>query len=389
MNHVVTETRRRAPVEIETKLRELARRGPGLTPVVSVYLDTRWTDEHQRGRVRAFLKNEMRKAAAMASGKLDADLAWIAAQGERLVGQELHLGAAGIAMFVDGAANLREVLPFAVPFTDTFVVGERPYLRPLVDALGALARAALLFVDSESARLIELAEDGAGDEIVMAAKDPLGQHRRGGFLLQLQSRYQRHIHEHRARHFEAVANVLTSLVEDYGLRAIVLAGEPRNLAVFRTHVPPRLASRIAGEIAGAWYEPSSALVDRALTLLRQRAAGELAARVESALVEAEGGGRAAGDVDAVLEAVNRGTVERLYVLRTYDEIGRVCRACTALQRAGDDRCRFCDGATATLELGEAMIQRVLAAGGDVATVDGHAALARAGSVAALLRYPPG
>ena len=388
MHHVVTETRRAAAVDVEAKLREFARRPPGLTPVVSVYLDTRWTDEHQRGRVRAFLKNEMRKAAAMAAGELDADLAWIAAQGERLVGQELHPGAAGIAMFVGESANGGEVLPFAVPFTDTFTVGERPHLRPLVDALGTLARAALLFVDSESARLVELTEEGAGDEIVMTAKDPLGQHRRGGFLLQLQSRYQRHIHEHRARHFEAVAEALTGLVEDDARRVIVLAGEPRNLAVFRTHVPPRLARRIVGEIAGAWYEPSSALIDRALTLIQQRAAGELAAAVESLLIEAEGGGRAAGGVDAALEAVNRGTVARLYVLRTYDEVGRVCRACAALQRAADDRCRFCGGATAALELGEAMIERVLAAGGDVASVDAHAALARVGGVAARLRYPP-
>jgi hypothetical protein len=34
-----------------------------------------------------------------------------------------------------------------------------------------------------------------------------------------------------------------------------------------------------------------------------------------------------------------------------------------------------------------MVQRVLAASGDVASVDTHAGLGRAGGVAALLRYP--
>jgi hypothetical protein len=48
-----------------------------------------------------------------------------------------------------------------------------------------------------------------------------------------------------------------------GLRTVVLAGEPRNLAVFRTHVPPRPADRIVGEVAGARYEPMSALAERA------------------------------------------------------------------------------------------------------------------------------
>jgi hypothetical protein len=39
-----------------------------------------------------------------------------------------------------------------------------------------------------------------------------------------------------------------------------------------------------------------------------------------------------------------------------------------------------------VELDQAMSDRVLAAGGRVEVIDGHAGLARAGGVAALLRY---
>jgi hypothetical protein len=257
-----------------------------------------------------------------------------------------------------------------------------------VNALGAAPRAALLFVDRERARLVALTEEGPAGEITVTAADTLGQHRRGGFLLLLQSRYQRHIHVHRARHFDAVADALTAVVEQYGLRAIVLAGEPRNLAVFKTHVPPRLAGRIVGEVPGAHYEASSLLAARALALIRQRAAGEVGAAVETVLVAAEGGGRAVAGVDATIEAVNRGTVDCLYLLGAYDEAGRVCGTCGALQRAADATCRWCGAATSVVELGETMVQRVLAAGGDVAGVDAHGGLARAGGVAALLRYPP-
>jgi hypothetical protein len=388
MSNLATGTKTSTRLDVTTKLRELARIEPGLTPVVSVYLDTRWTDEHQRERVRAFLKDELRKAAATAHGELEAELAWIAAEGERVIRQELHPEAAGVAMFAGGPANLREILYLAVPFSDTFAVGERPRLRPLVDALGAAPRTAVLFVDRDRARLIALTEQGPMDEITMTNEDTVGQHRRGGFLLLLQSRYQRHIHVHRARHFDAVADVLTGLVDDYGLHAIVLAGEPRNLAVFRTHVPPRLADRLAGDVAGAQYEPSSVLAERALTLLRQRAAGEVAVEVDRVLVDAEGGGRATAGVDATVDAVNRGTVDRLYLLRGWDENGRVCAGCNALQRGVDATCRWCGAPTAALALGEAMVRRVVAAGGDVVSVDVHTGLARAGGVAALLRYPP-
>jgi hypothetical protein len=322
----------------------------------------------------------------MAAGQLEDELAWITAEGDRLVRQAFHPEAAGVAMFAGGPARLREVVHVAVPFADTFSVADRPRLRPFVAALGDAPRAAVLFIDAESARLVALTEQGPTGEIALETADALGQHRRGGFLLLLQSRYQRHIHEHRKRHFDAVAEALADLVDQYGPRAIVLAGEPRNLAVFRTHVPPRLASRIVGEVPGAAYEPSSVLVDRALALIRHHAAGDAAEALDTVLVDADAGGRAAAGIDATIEAVNRGTVDRLYLLTAYEEVGRVCRACQALQRASDGACRWCGGTTSALELGEAMVQRVLAAGGDVASVDVHAGLERAGGAAARLRY---
>src|ERR1700675_4698525 len=134
------------PIDVAAKLHELARAKPGPAPVISVYLATRWSDEHQRDRVRVFLKNEIRKAAAMADGQLDPELAWLTAEGERLVAQESHPEAAGVAMFAGGTASWREILHLAVPFTDSVTVADAPRLRPLVQALGEAPRAAVLFL---------------------------------------------------------------------------------------------------------------------------------------------------------------------------------------------------------------------------------------------------
>jgi Bacterial archaeo-eukaryotic release factor family 10 len=372
--------------DMTAKVRTLARTKPGPVPVISVYLDTRWSDEHQRERVRVFLKNQARQAAAMAVGQLDAELAWIGREGERLVAQEIDPETAGTAMFIGGVGGLREVLRLAVPFPDTFVVAEMPQLRPLVTALGEAPRAALLFVDGESARLVALTEQGAADEVALEATDAVGHHRRGGWLLLLQSRYQRHIHVHRARHFDAVAHALAGLIDHYGLRAIVLAGEARNLAVFRTHLPSVLDGCIVGEVSGARYEPTSALAERALAVLRHGAVGHVTGTLDALLAEAAGGGRATAGIDATLEAVNRCTVDRLYLLGSYQGTGAACLTCHALQRTVSNKCCWCGAVTRTVDLAEAMVQRVLAAAGNVASVDVHAGLGRAGGVAALLRY---
>jgi len=88
-------------MDVSARLTELAKlRGTRETPVVSVYLNTRWADEHQRDRVRVFLKNEIRKTrrAATAEG-IEADLDWIQAEGDALITQSRFPEAHGVALF--------------------------------------------------------------------------------------------------------------------------------------------------------------------------------------------------------------------------------------------------------------------------------------------------
>jgi hypothetical protein len=93
-------------------------------------------------------------------------------------------------------------------------------------------------------------------------------------------------------------------------------------------------------------------------------------------------------VDAALEAVARGTVERLYLLRDFVETGMICSACAAVQHGAAVACRWCGKPARMVDLAEAMMQQVLASGGTVETVRTHAGLARAGGVTARLRYVP-
>jgi protein required for attachment to host cells len=370
-------------------LQRLARVVPSETPVISVYLHTRGHDEHRRERVRVFLKNECRRLAAMAAGGAEAELAWITEQGERIVSEALYPEAESVALFAGGAPALQEAIPLAVAVPDTFVVADTPRLRPLVTAVAETPHALVVFVDGERARLITLSDDGTTDEVVLEHSDAVvGHHRRGGWALLLQSKYDKHMRVHRDRHFTAIAEALAATAGRYGTTAVVLAGEPQMLATFRPHVPPPLAKTIVGEIAGAHYEPAAAFAARALDVIRLAAGSAQALSVDGVLVEAGGGGRAAAGVDAVLDAVNRGTIERLYLLEEFAESGATCGACAAVQRGAALVCRWCGKPTRAIDLGEAMVHHVLAAGGMVQGVRVHAGLIRAGGVAALLRYVP-
>jgi hypothetical protein len=65
-------------MDLMTKLGELGKISKAPTPLVSVYLNPRWADEHQRDRVRDFLKNELAWAGRASSNRAaDSDLDWI------------------------------------------------------------------------------------------------------------------------------------------------------------------------------------------------------------------------------------------------------------------------------------------------------------------------
>jgi len=374
-------------MDLQERLTKLARIAKPPAPVVSVYLDTCWADEHQRERVRIFLKNELRRARQSADPRAgEADLDWIQAQGEALISQARLPDAHGVALFACQAIDLHEVLPVRAPFENVFVVAPTPFLGPLAALADGAPDALVVFIDAESARLVPVGPAGAGEEVSLQSEVP-GRHSRGGWAQLAQSRYQRHIEDHRERHFEAVVESLLALVDGRGLARIVLAGELRSLAAFRKSLPPRIAERVAGTVAGARHEEARLMVERATELLAHLAGQEQGEAVDVALTAAAKRGQAVAGLDGTIEAINRGAVHRLYVIKGLQAPGRTCAGCGTLQQGADAACGLCGKGTAVVDLSEAMSERVLAAGGRVEVVAAHQELQQAGGVAALLRYP--
>jgi rubrerythrin len=374
---------------LEDRLADLAAVEPGLVPVVSVYLDTRWRDEHQRDRARVLVKTHER--AARERGARPEDLAWLDAQVARLVDGSLAPGAPGVALFAGGDGGLREVVPSAVPFEDAWFVDGVPVLGPLAAAAGRLPEAVVVFVDAQRARLIPLSP-GAGappsdeDEVVLASDVP-GHHRRGGWLLLAQSRYQRHIAAHRDRHYDAVAGALGEAVGGDAEVRIVLAGEPRRATELRQHLPAPLDARVAGVVPASRHESAAVIAGRAAALLAARRAAETAAEVEAVITEAAKGGRAVTGAEATFAAAARGAVRRLYLLRGFRSDARACRACGYLVTGPAPACPVCRAGVDEGEASATLVDLVLGKGGAVDVVDEHRGLAEAGGVAARLRYP--
>jgi peptide chain release factor subunit 1 len=383
---VVEHARGRPIMMLAGQVARLSRLQHTTGPVVSAYLNTQWTDEHQRERTRLFLKGELRRIRAGGLvNSMAAALDWVEAEADAIISQASHTGAHGVALFACPALGLREVISVRGSLENTLVVADRPFLRPLAAVLGESPPALVVFIDAESARLVPLLDAGLGEEVRLDSEVP-GHHRRGGWAQLALGHYQRHIEERRGQHLEAVSDALGRLIEEHGLQRIVIAGGPDNASAFRRALPAAVAARVAGIVAGRRHEPASELAARAGELISRVAAAETQAAVDAILTETAKGGHAAASPEGVLEAVRRGAVDRLYLLRDFQGRGRACTACGALQPGDMATCRLCRQPTLPVELGEAMVTRTIAAGGAVTTVDAHAALGAVGGVAARLRF---
>lgn len=354
--------------------------------VVSAYLNTQWTDEHQRERTRLFLQNELRRVRAgdLTEG-LAAALDWVEAEAETIISQASRAGGHGVALFACPALGLREAISVRAPLENAVVVADRPFLRPLAAALGESPPALVVFIDSESARLVPLLDAGPGEEIRLDSEVP-GHHRRGGWAQLALGHYQRHIEERRGQHLEAVSEALGRLVQDQGLERIVIAGTPDSASAFQRILPAAVAARVAGVVSGRRHEPASELAARASDLISRVTTLETQAAVDAILTEAAKGGQAAASLEGVLEALQRGAIDRLYLLREFRGQGRACTGCAALQPGDAATCRLCHQPTSAAELGEAMVTRTIAAGGTAIILDVHSGLGAVGGVAARLRF---
>lgn len=352
---------------------------------MSVYLNTRWSDEHQRDRTRTFLTHELRRARE-AGVAAPGDLDWIEREGRALVDQAEMTDAHGMALFACQGLDLREVIAVRVPFQERFVVNEHPDLGALAGVFDEHAAAMVAFVDGESARLIPLYATGAGEEVRLE-RDVPGHHSRGGWAQLAQSGYARHIETHRDQHFEAVVHALTQVVDAQAIRQILLAGHEDRLAAFRDHLPERLQRLVVGHVHATRWEPTTAILRRAAERLDLQEHSDEVVDVDALLTEAAKGGRAVAG-PGTLTAARHGAIHRLYILAGLRRPGRECEQCGALQDAGVT-CWLCGGATRAVDLAAALIDRVLTTGGSVETVLEHAGLAAAGGVAARLRYPLG
>jgi peptide chain release factor subunit 1 len=375
-------------MEITKALQDLAKFSAAPLPVISVYLNTQWHDQHQRERVTTFLRQHVRQARLLAVDaeatrqSLEADLGRIVQWGERLVHGTSELAMPGMALFTCHGADLWVELPVPVPFEDEFTVADRPALRQLARLDEDYTNALVVLVDSRAARICEVVLGGLLAETDFASEVP-GRHKQGGWA---QMRYQRHVKEHMDRHHKEVAEYLATYITAHPQTSIILSGQDDIVTNFRQVLSPQVQQRIIDEIHLDLHASATRILEVAQQVLRRHEREEEQASVALLLNRAGHGGLAVVGLQETLAAVNTGRVQTLLMQRDFHQSGWRCLDCGHLGEALPSQCSVCGGAVAAVDLGEALVSGVLQTDGGVEVIAPDARLTAYEGVGALLRY---
>ena len=375
-------------MEITKELRELAKFSVRALPVISVYLNTQWRDQHQRERVTTFLTRQVRQAHPLtvdtdaARLSLEADLARLEAWGQQLLRGTVEVAMPGHALFACSGANLWIELPAPLPFEDEFTIADRPALRQLARLDEDYTNALVVLVDSRSARICEVVLGGFLSEVDFAREFP-GRHKQGGWA---QLRYQRHVKEHMDRHHKEVAEYLASYLTARPQTYIILSGQEDILANFRHFLLPQVQQQVIDEVRLNIRESPARILEAAQEVLQRHEREEERESVQLLLQRAGHGGLAVVGMQETLAAANTGRVHKLIMHHDLQQHGWRCLDCGCLGETRLQQCPVCGGKVAAVALGEAMVSRVLQTDSFVELIAPDPRLATYEGVGALLRY---
>ncbi|HEY65364.1 MAG TPA: hypothetical protein G4O02_12420 [Caldilineae bacterium] len=356
----------------DRSIQELASFHSADAPVLSLYLNV---DPHRRTREK--YKLALRRLLESVADQADPeDIARV----ERYVDLEYNWQGKAIACFSCQAKGFWMAFPLTIPREDLAFVGERPYVKPLMEMIG---RYAVALVNREGVRLFVFHMGTLQEATEMVGED-VKRHRAGGWA---SKRYQSHEDETAQRNLREAAELTASFCRRYKCDHLILGGTETNVALFEELLPKALRERVVGHISIDKDALLSEITDRSAEAIARDLAQREAQLVEHLITTAAKGGAAAVGLADTLGALYAGQLHHLVVEQGFHAPAYRCEECGYMTVEAAERCPFCGGNHVRIpDAVDSLIRHAIRQGLELTIVQDNDALHRAGHIGALLRY---
>jgi peptide subunit release factor 1 (eRF1) len=317
------------------------------------------------------------------NGSLHADLGRVLELTARLRGH-----ARGRAVFACSAQNVWKEFDLPPRLGGTRIyLQPRFQLRPLAALLGAQPALCVAIVDRQRARFFDLRLDELRerDAIVHMLSRNAANYGYNGYE---GGHAERRVAEEALHHFKAVSERLRSEREKGIWERLIVGCQDSNWGEFESHLHPNVKQRLIGRFsADVASVANEEIRDRAGALLRNWIDERGRSKAEEALGLAKANGRGVTGLRRVLQALETGEVQTLFLTENYSAHAVECTHCGHLDAHIVPKCVACGNPTRELsDVCDAVIPVTIRRDIEVFCLREHEALDRAGNIAALLRF---
>jgi peptide chain release factor subunit 1 len=300
---------------------------------------------------------------------------------EVLNGDVAANGTRAVAVFACQPEDLLEVVSLRHPLGSRVVLGETPYVEPLVHE-GAAERWCVLLANRRVARLFT----GDGEQLEETDRIEDDVHRRhdqGGWS---QSNYQRSVDKDVEDHLVHTAEVAFALYKRRGFDRLLVGAPEELVGDLEAKLHPYLRERLAGRVS---CDVEHTNVDQVQACAGERITEHVRAVEREALdrlTEGVGRGeRGAAGLSAVLAALNEARVETLLIAPGFSAPGH-CDRDTGMLYATEEEAAQAASAEPVPDVVERAIEKAIEQSAAVIGVRHHDDLGPLGGIGAVLRY---
>jgi len=341
---------------------------------------------HRREAIVAkdIVKQALKSAAASGkNGSLHADLDRVLDLATNLRGN-----ARGKAVFACSAQNFWKEyeLPPHLGATQIYLQPQFQ-LKPLAALLGAQPALCVVMVDRQRARFFDLRLDVLREHgaIVHMLSRSASSYGYNGYEA---GHAERRVSEEALQHFKAVSERLRADLERGAWERLIVGCHDISWPEFESHLHPYVKQRLIGRFSADVASVSNEEIrDHAGALLNQWITQRASTKVSEALEFAKGNGRGVAGLRRVLQALETGEVQTIFLTENYSARAVECPHCGHLDAHLVASCVACGRRTHELtDVCDAIIPIAIKRNIELFYLKEHDGLDRAGNIAALLRF---
>jgi len=341
---------------------------------------------HRREAIVAkdVVKQALKSAAATGKdGSLHADLDRVLDLAANLRGH-----ARGRAVFACSAQNFWKEYELPPHLVSTQIyLQPRFQLKPLAALLGAQPALSVAMVDRQRARFFDLRLDDLrerGAIVHMLSRNASSQ----GYNGYEGGHAERRVSEEALQHFKAVSERLRTDFEKGIWERLIVGCQDANWPEFESNLHPYVKQRLIGRFSADVASVSNEEIrDHAGALLNQWTTVRASTKANEAVDLAKSNGRGVTGLRRVLQALEAGEVQSIFLGENYSARAVECPNCGHLDARLVAACSACGKPTRELaDVCDAIIPIAIRRDIELFYLREHTDLDRAGNIAALLRF---